>query len=71
MEMAVDTVEGLSGHSDRNELIRFIYKLASKPERIIINHGDSHKCSELARDVHKMFRCETLAPRNLEVVRIK
>ncbi len=71
MEMGVETVHGLSGHADRNELTSFIYKLASKPERIIINHGDSKKCSELARDVHRMFRVETLAPKNLEVARIK
>lgn len=71
IKMNIDTIEGLSGHSDRNQLISYIYKLASRPERIITNHGDGHTCPELARDIHKLFKCETLSPKNLEVVRLK
>lgn len=71
MEMEVETVHGISGHSGRNELIRYMYKIASRPEKVIINHGEPRKCSELARDIHKMFRCETIAPRNLETIRLK
>ncbi len=71
IEMDVKTVEGLSGHSDRNQLIRYVYRLTSKPERIIVNHGDNFKCVELARSLHKIYKCETLAPKNLEIVRLK
>lgn len=71
MEMGVETVSGLSGHADRSELTRFLHRLSSRPDKVIINHGDPRKCSEFARDVHRMLRVETLAPRNLEVVRIK
>ncbi len=71
IEMEVKTLDGLSGHSGRNELIKYMYKLASRPERVIVNHGESRKCTELARDIHKMFRCETMAPKNMETVRLK
>lgn len=71
MEMAVDTIEGLSGHSDRKQLMAFINRLASRPDRIICNHGDGYTTVELARDIHKYNKVETLAPRLLEVVRLK
>lgn len=67
----VMTVDGLSGHSDHKQLINYIYRLNQKPERIITNHGDNNKCIELAKTMHKTFRCETLAPKLLETVRLK
>jgi len=71
LKLNVETIEGLSGHSDRNQLISYIYKLGSRPERIIVNHGDGHIPVELARDIHKMFKIEAIAPKNLEVIRLK
>ncbi|RLJ06559.1 MAG: beta-CASP ribonuclease aCPSF1 [Candidatus Aenigmatarchaeota archaeon] len=71
IKMDVKTVHGLSGHSGRNQLISYVHKLASRPEKIIVNHGDPKKCIELSRDLHKIFRCETTAPRNLESVRLR
>lgn len=71
IEMDVQTVSGMSGHSDRNQLINFIKKLQCRPERIITNHGDKMNCIDLARDIHKMFNYETLAPKVLDVVRLR
>ncbi len=71
IKMQVETIAGLSGHSDRNQLVNFVHKLSSKPERIIVNHGEAKKCLELAKDLHKYMRVETIAPKNLEVIRLK
>jgi KH/beta-lactamase-domain protein len=71
MKMNVQTIEGLSGHSDRNQLLAFMHKLSSKPDRVIIAHGESQKSLELARAIHKIFRVETNVPRNLESLRLK
>lgn len=71
IEMAIDTIEGLSGHSDRKQLIGFVNRLSSRPDRIICNHGDGYTTMELARDLHKYVKAETLAPKDLEVVRLK
>ena len=71
MKMNVQTIEGLSGHSDRNQLLNFINKLASRPDRIIIAHGENQKSLEFARSVHRLFRIETNVPRNLESLRLK
>ena len=71
IEMEIHTVHGLSGHSDRKQLVSFVYKLPGKLERVITNHGDNYKCMEFARDLHKIFKVETVAPKNLEALRLK
>lgn len=71
IKMNVETVHGLTGHSGRNQLISYVHKLPTRPEKIIVNHGDPKKCLELSRDLHKIFKCETVAPRNLESVRLR
>ncbi|HLC39704.1 MAG TPA: beta-CASP ribonuclease aCPSF1 [archaeon] len=71
LKMQVQTIEGLSGHSDRNQLMSFIHRLAARPDRVIVCHGEATKAVEFARAVHKNFRVETHAPRNLEAIRLK
>jgi hypothetical protein len=71
LKLEIQTIEGLSGHSDRNQLLSFIHHLAASPDRILVCHGESSKCSEFTRTVHKIFRTESYAPRNLEGIRLK
>ena len=71
IKLEVHTVEGFSGHSSRTQLLNFVNKCEPRPKKIIINHGDSSRCLDLASALHKNFRLETTAPRNLESVRIK
>jgi len=71
LKMEVETVDGLSGHSDRNQLLSFIHRLSSTPDRVIVCHGESHKALEFARAIHKIFKIETVAPRNLESIRLR
>jgi len=71
LELEVETIEGLSGHSDKNQIINYVHRLKSKPERILVVHGDNTKPINLARTLHKIFRMETLAPKNLEAVRLR
>jgi uncharacterized protein len=51
--------------------MNFIYKCMPKPKKIIVMHGESSRCLDLASSVHKLSRIETVAPRNLEAVRLK
>lgn len=71
IKMSVHTVEGFSGHSDRNQLMNYIRRLNPKPSRIITCHGEESKGIELASAIYKTFKIETRAPPNLEVLRIK
>ena len=71
VNLSVNTISGFSGHSDFNQIINFMKQVKPKPKRVIINHGENSKCLELASTIHKMFRIETSAPRDLDVIRIR
>lgn len=71
INLEVNTVEGFSGHSNRTQLLNFVDRCEPRPKKIIVNHGDSSRCLDLASSLHKNFRVETVAPRNLDSVRIK
>lgn len=65
------TIEGFSGHSSRKQLLNFMYRISPKPKKVIINHGENSRCLDLASTIHKMYRVETVCPRNLESIRVK
>ncbi|MBN2101932.1 MAG: beta-CASP ribonuclease aCPSF1 [Candidatus Aenigmarchaeota archaeon] len=73
IELEVETISGLSGHSDRRQLMNFIYKLSkgTKLERVVTVHGDNYTCVEFARDVHRSLKVETITPKNMEVMRLR
>jgi KH/beta-lactamase-domain protein len=71
INMEISTVSGLSGHSDYKQLLNYLSRLKQRPERIIVDHGENSKCVDFARTCHNIFRCETLAPKLLETVRLK
>ncbi|MBI2668570.1 beta-CASP ribonuclease aCPSF1 [Candidatus Woesearchaeota archaeon] len=70
INMEVQKVE-ISGHSDRRELMNYIKRCNPQPRKIIIIHGESSRCLDLASTIHKQFRIETVTPKNLEVIRIR
>ena len=69
--LEVNTIEGFSGHSGRNELIAFFNNIKPKPKRIIINHGEVSKSLDLASALYKLQHVETNVPRNLETLRLR
>lgn len=70
IKMDVHKIE-ITNHSDRKQLMNFIYHCNPKPKKVVVNHGENSRCLDLASSVHKMNRIETIAPRNLETIRIK
>ena len=71
INMEVHSVEGFSAHSSRKQLLNFLFKCMPKPKKVIINHGEASRCLDLASAIHKVNKVETVAPRNLETVRLK
>ena len=71
VRMEVVTIDGLSGHAGRSELVKFVSSLEPQPKKIIINHGESSRCLDLASSLHKLRNVETNAPKDLEAIRIK
>ncbi len=71
VNLEIHTIDGLTAHSGRNQLLAFINRCNPKPKRVLINHGEASKCLDLASTIYKLNRVETGAPRNLETVRIR
>ena len=71
INLEIFNVRGLSGHSDHKQILNYLSRLKQKPERIIVDHGESSKCVDLSRTLHKIFRTETICPKNLETIRLK
>ncbi len=69
--MRVDSIEGLSGHSDRNQIINYVRRISPKPERIVVCHGERSKCLGLASALFRVSRTNSLAPDNLESLRLR
>jgi KH/beta-lactamase-domain protein len=61
----------ISGHADRNGLMNFINRCEPRPRKILVNHGEASSCLDFASSIHKQFRIETIAPKNLEAIRLR
>jgi KH/beta-lactamase-domain protein len=71
IKLDVETIDGFSGHSDRLQLLNYVGTMEPRPERVIVNHGEEYKCSDLASGLYKKFGLEARAPMNLETIRLK
>ena len=61
----------ITGHSDRKELMNFVARLNPRPKKILINHGENSRALNFASSIHNQYKVETIAPRNLDALRIK
>jgi predicted metal-dependent RNase len=67
----VEKKEGFSGHSDYNQIIRFIGKLKPKLQQVIVNHGEKKKTENIARTVSRIFKIPTRDPSVMESIKIR
>jgi len=70
IKMEVHRLE-ITGHSDRRELMNFVKHCNPRPKKMITCHGESSRCLDFASSIHKQLRIETVAPRNLDAIRIR
>lgn len=71
MGINVETCEGFSGHSDRNQLSGYIRNLKPKPKRVLTNHGDKANCIDFARYITNRFKVSAYSMNNLDAMRLK
>ncbi len=71
IKLDVHRIDGLAGHATRQELIDYIGKCTPRPRKLIIQHGDTRACLDMASALHKKYKIETVAPRNLESIRLR
>ena len=67
----VTTIDGLSAHAGRNELLNYANQTQPRASKIILNHGEQSRCLDLASSIYKLHHIETNVPKNMETIRLK
>ncbi len=71
VNLRVESVEGFSGHSDRNQLFAFLKHISPRPSRVILGHGERRKTDLFAQQISRILKMRTIAPDNLEKLRLR
>ncbi|WP_049987770.1 beta-CASP ribonuclease aCPSF1 [Halobellus rufus] len=71
LEMDVVTVDGFSGHADRQGLENFVKTMNPRPEKILCVHGDERSVQDLSSGLYHDYNLRTFAPKNLETFRFR
>jgi KH/beta-lactamase-domain protein len=71
LELDVATVDGFSGHADRQGLEDFVKTMNPRPEKVLCVHGDERSTQDLSSALYHKFNMRTFAPKNLETFRFK
>ncbi|PIN85394.1 MAG: beta-CASP ribonuclease aCPSF1 [Candidatus Diapherotrites archaeon CG11_big_fil_rev_8_21_14_0_20_37_9] len=66
-----ETLDGFSGHSDRNQLNAYVRNLKPRPKRILTDHGEASKTIELAKYLSAKYGISSQSIRNIDSVRLK
>ncbi|MGB9986303.1 beta-CASP ribonuclease aCPSF1 [Salarchaeum japonicum] len=69
LRMDVETVDGFSGHADRQGLEDFVRTMNPRPEKVLCVHGDERSTQDLSSALYHEYNMRTFAPKNLETFR--
>jgi len=69
LKMGVETVDGFSGHADRQGLENFVRTMNPRPEKVLCVHGDESSTQDLSSALYHEYNMRTFAPKNLETFR--
>ena len=67
----VETVDGFSGHADRQGLENFVRTMNPRPEKVLCVHGDESSVQDFSSALYHEFNMRTFAPKNLETFRFE
>ncbi len=67
---SVQKVDGFSGHSDYNQIIRFVGKVRPKLQLVLVNHGEKRKTENLAYAIQRIYRVPAIHPAVQEAIRV-
>jgi metallo-beta-lactamase family protein len=62
---------GFSAHADKDELMKWLSKLAVNPRHIFITHGEKESADYFSRYLHEKTGCETSVPKFGAAVKLK
>jgi len=71
INLNVVTIEGFSGHSDRNQLLAYVSSLNPMPKKILVGHGEKEKAIGFAKFLSSKFKVNATAPKVLDCVRVR
>jgi len=71
VNMRVESVEGFSGHSDRNQLFGFLKRISPRPSKVVVGHGERRKSDLFAHQVSRILKLRTIVPDVLETLRLR
>ncbi|MDG6957414.1 MAG: beta-CASP ribonuclease aCPSF1 [Nitrososphaerota archaeon] len=66
----VEKADGFSGHSDYNQIIRFVGKVRPKLQLVLVNHGEKRKTENLAYAIQRIYRIPAIHPAVQEAIRV-
>jgi predicted metal-dependent RNase len=69
LDFDVETVDGFSGHADREGLENFVRTMHPRPEKVLCVHGDESSTQDLSSALYHEYNMRTFAPKNLETFR--
>jgi len=55
-------IHGLSGHADRDELLRWVESAPGPPQLVFLVHGEPESAAALGAAVHEKYGCRTVIP---------
>ncbi|MCR5636593.1 MAG: MBL fold metallo-hydrolase [Clostridiales bacterium] len=58
----IEFLEGISGHADKEGLIKFIQAFDEKPHTVFVNHGEDNVCKEFTACLHDEYGYNAYAP---------
>jgi KH/beta-lactamase-domain protein len=69
VEMRVSTIDGFSGHADRQGLENFVKTMHPRPEKVLCVDGDQSATQDLSSGLYHDYNLRTFTPENLETFR--
>ncbi len=60
----IETLEGISGHADRDMLLGWLGRLPKKPQRVYVNHGGDEVCDHFVTSIKDTLGLDAVAPYN-------
>ena len=58
----IEKLDGVSGHADKDGLIKWITALKQKPQRVFVVHGEDRVCDTFAKCLTEEYGLRALAP---------
>lgn len=63
-------IDGMSGHSDRRQLMDYVGDMNPRPRFVVVHHADLKTANQLRQGLREAYKMRTVAPNNLETIRL-